>query len=188
MLSPQFVNAKDLRVQMGALNETGVLEEKLKTVGVKKEVMVDSFLKAVESIPEGSEEEAKLPDSVVEFYNSIVDGKDPSPEEIAAMEAKKKKGPKREGPSNEKLAYDMVKAGKSEDEIAKAFTDWSKLASLKMKSPKHSPIAITNVVRRMLISSKNALASIFVLLRNGSKKRLAGKAKLPLRRKRRNNP
>jgi hypothetical protein len=108
---------------MGALNETGVLEEKLKTVGVKKEVMVDSFLKAVESIPEGSEEEAKLPDSVVEFYNSIVDGKDPSPEEIAAMEAKKKKGPKREGPSNEKLAYDMVKAGKSEDEIAKAFTD-----------------------------------------------------------------
>jgi len=123
MLSPQFVNAKDLRVQMGVLNETGILEEKLKTVGVKKEVMVDTFLKAVESIPEGSPEEKKLPDSVVNFYNSIVEGKDPSPEEIAKMEASKKKGPKREGPSNEQLAYDMVKAGKSEDEIAKAFND-----------------------------------------------------------------
>jgi len=122
-LSPQFVNAKELREQIGALNATGVLEEKLKTVGIKKEVMVDSFLKAVDSIPEGSEEEKKLPDSVVEFYNSIVEGKDPSPEEIAAMEAAKKKGPKREGPSNEQLAYDMVKAGKSENEIAKAFTE-----------------------------------------------------------------
>ena len=123
MLSPQFVNAKDLRVQMGALNEAGVLEEKLKTVGVKKEVMVASFLKAVEGIPEGSDLEKKLPDSVVNFYNAIVEGKDPSPEEQAKIEAAKKKGPKREGPSNEQLAYDMVKAGKSEDEIAKAFSD-----------------------------------------------------------------
>jgi hypothetical protein len=122
-LSPQFVNAKELREQIGALNATGILEEKLKAVGVKKEVMVDSFLKAVDSIPEGSEEEKKLPDTVVEFYNSIVEGKDPTPEEIAAMEAKKRKGPKREGPSNEQLAYDMVKAGKSEDEIAKVFTE-----------------------------------------------------------------
>jgi hypothetical protein len=122
-LSPQFVNAKELREQMGALNATGILEEKLKTVGVKKEVMVDSFLKAVNGVPEGSEEEAKLPDSVVEFYNSIVEGEDPSAEEIAKMEAAKKKGPKREGPSNEQLAYDMVTAGKSEDEIAKVFTE-----------------------------------------------------------------
>jgi hypothetical protein len=120
-LSPQFVNAKELRVQMGALNGVGILEEKLKTVGVKKEAMVDSFLKAVEGIPEGSEDEKKLPDAVVQYYNSIVEGSDPSPEEIAKMEKGKRKGPKREGPSNEQLAYDMVTAGKSEDDIAKAF-------------------------------------------------------------------
>jgi len=123
MLSPQFVNANDLRTQMGALNKAGILKEKLKTVGVKKEVMVSSFLAAVESIPAESEEEKKLPDSVVEFYNGIVEGEDPSEEEQKKMEAAKKKGPKREGPSNEQLAYDMLGAGKSEDDIGKAFTE-----------------------------------------------------------------
>ena len=123
MLSPQFVNANDLRTQMGALNKAGILKDKLKTVGVKKDAMVASFLAAVEGIPEGSEEEKKLPDTVVEFYNGIVQGADPSKEEQEKLAASKKKGPKREGPSNEQLAYDMLKAGKSEDDIGKAFSE-----------------------------------------------------------------
>jgi len=123
MLSPQFVNANDLRKEIGILNSSGAIPVKLKTVGVKKEDLVESFLKAVESVAEGSEEEKKLPETVVVFYNGIVEGKDPSPEEIEKMEAKKKKKSTRpSGPSNEKLAYDMVLAGKSEDEIAAAFS------------------------------------------------------------------
>jgi hypothetical protein len=84
--------------------------------------MQEAFLAAVESIPADSEDAKKMPDSVVLFYNSIVEGEDPSPEEIAKLEEAKKKKARPSGPSNEQLAYDMLTAGKSEDEIGAAFT------------------------------------------------------------------
>jgi len=131
MLSPQFVNGKDLRVEIGNLNKTGLFPEKIKTVGVKKEALQEAFLKGVESVPQGkgegddyvaSEEEKKVPDSVFKFYNSIVQGTDPTPEEIAEMEKEKKTKTRPSGPSNEQMAYDMLKAGKSDDDFTKAFT------------------------------------------------------------------
>ena len=73
MLSPQFVNGNVLRKQIGGLNSSGAIPKKLKAVGIKKDELVKNFLAAVESIAEGSEEEKKLPDEVVTFYNSIVD-------------------------------------------------------------------------------------------------------------------
>lgn len=117
MLSAQFINGKDLRTEIGNLNKAGVAE-KLKMVGVKKEEMIKSFLAAVESVPEGSEEEKKIPESVTLMYNSILTGEDP-PE--GAQPVKKEK--KVRGPSNEQIAYDMVKAGKSDDELTTVFTE-----------------------------------------------------------------
>lgn len=121
MLSAEFVNGKDLRVQIGLLNKAEVLKEKLKTVGIKKGELVDNFLGAVESIPEDSPEAKKIPESVTVFYNGIVEGKDPTPEEQEAM--KKKKSTPR-GPSREQKMYDFVKAGASDEEILKDFTEF----------------------------------------------------------------
>ena len=119
MLSADFVNGTDLRKMCGALNKSGVLKEKIKAVGVKKGDLVKLFLDGVDSVPEGSEEEKKIPPEVLKFYNGIVDGQDPSPEEQeklkAAKQKKKEKGPRQ--PSNEQKAYDIVKQGGTDEEI-----------------------------------------------------------------------
>lgn len=122
MLSPEFVNAKELRQEIGKLNAAGILKDKLKTVGVKKPDLVSSFINAIDSIPEDSEEAKKIPDSVILFYNGIVEGEDPSPEEQEKM--KKKKAPKQRGPSREQVMTDLVAKGASDDEIKKEFTQY----------------------------------------------------------------
>lgn len=122
MLSPQFVNAKDLRVAIGEINSTGLLEEKIRTVGVKKEVLYDSFLKAVQSIPE--EEEGKIAEKTIVFFNSIVNGEDPSEEEQKAAAEKKAKKSAPKGPSNEQKGYDLMKAGASDEEWNKVYGEY----------------------------------------------------------------
>ena len=126
MLSADFVNGTDLRKMCGSLNKSGVLAEKIKAVGVKKGDLVKLFLDGVDSVPEGSEEEKKIPPDVLKFYNSIVDGQDPSPEEQAKLTAAKakKKAAKPRGPSNEQTAYDIVKAGGSDEAILKKMQDY----------------------------------------------------------------
>lgn len=124
MLSPEFVNAKELRQEIGKLNAAEVLPAKIKTVGVKKPDLVKSFLDGVDSVPEGSEEEKKLPESVVLFYNMIMEGEDPPPEEQQKAKAKKERKPK--GPSREQVMTDLLRKGASEDEIIKEFTDYYK--------------------------------------------------------------
>ena len=122
-LSAEFVDNKELRKQIGALNKTGILKEKIKSIGKSRAELYDIFLDAVAAIPEGSEDEKKLPDSVIGFYNSIVEGTDPTPEEQEAMKAAKvKKEPKPRGKNYEELGYDLVKsmAGKSIEEIEAA--------------------------------------------------------------------
>lgn len=118
MLSPEFVNGKELRTQIGALNGTGFMESKIKTVGVQKAVMVKSFIDGFSSIPE--EKDKEIPESVILFYNSIVEGQDPTAEE--QEKAKAKKAPKRVGPSREQRMYELVKAGTADDAIEKEFT------------------------------------------------------------------
>ena len=127
MLSPQFVDNKELRVQASALNKSGALaEDKIikKIIGKKRDELVKEFMEAVNSVPEGSEEEKKLPESVINFYNSIFDGQDPSEEKQKKIaDAKKAKAEKKpRGPSFEKKAYDLIKQmqgeGKTEKEIA----------------------------------------------------------------------
>lgn len=121
MLSPQFVNAKELRQEIGNLNKAGVLKEKIKAVGVKKEELVKSFLDAIDSIPEGSEEEKKIPESTIKFYNDIVQGEDPSEEEQAKMKEKKAKPKKEKVPSNHAIMNQMLKNGASDEEIEEVF-------------------------------------------------------------------
>jgi len=62
-----------LKAKIKELNDAGILENKVKTVAVSKPVMVDSFLKAIEAIPEGSAEEKAIPKDVTVLYNAYVD-------------------------------------------------------------------------------------------------------------------
>lgn len=125
MLSVQFVNAKDLRKAIGELNSTGLIDPKIRTVGVKKEVLYKSFLDGVQGVPET--EEAKLAESTIKFYNSIVQGEDPSEEELKKQEKETKaKKSKPKGPSNEQKGYDLMKAGAPEAEWQKVFGEYYK--------------------------------------------------------------
>ncbi len=95
-----------------------------------EEVVVDKKSKAntlgnllipiVAAIEAGDAE--KLPDDVIAFYNDhlVVEEEEAKPAKAKAK-AKAKKEPKPKKPSNEQNAYDMVKAGKSDAEIAKHF-------------------------------------------------------------------
>ena len=62
-----------LKEKIKELNDAGILENKVKVVAVSKPVMVDSFLKAIEAIPEGSAEEKAIPKDVTILYNAYVD-------------------------------------------------------------------------------------------------------------------
>ncbi|KKM77713.1 hypothetical protein LCGC14_1367310, partial [marine sediment metagenome] len=59
---------------MQALNEMDHIEENIRYVGVKKDVLVDLFLKGVEDCPE--EDEGNLPKVVVEMNNLLIDDED----------------------------------------------------------------------------------------------------------------
>jgi len=132
MLSPEFCNATSVRKEIGALNKCGVLAEKVKAVGVAKKELVESFLKAVESVPEGTEEAKKIPASVIKLYNEIVEGVDPSPEEQEKLKAAKtkKKDAKPRGPSNEAKALEIFtesfKAGLDDAAIKAKMTEYFK--------------------------------------------------------------
>lgn len=62
-----------LREAIKKVNESGILESPLKFVGKTKEVMIDSFFKAIESVPEGSDLEKKIPPEAVKLYNEYVE-------------------------------------------------------------------------------------------------------------------
>ena len=57
----------ELKAAVVALNDTDLLEEKIKYVGVKADVLTEAFLEAVENIPE--EDEDELPKAVIDAYN-----------------------------------------------------------------------------------------------------------------------
>ena len=96
MLSPEFCNATEVRKEIGAMNKSGLLKEKIKAVGVNKKDLVESFLAAIESIPEDSDDAKKIPPTCIKLYNEIVEGTDPSPEEQEKLKAAKAKKEKKE--------------------------------------------------------------------------------------------
>jgi len=66
-------NFNVLKEVVKKLNAAEVLDKPIATVGIKKEVLVNAFLKGIESIPEGSELEKKIPEEAAKLYNDYVD-------------------------------------------------------------------------------------------------------------------
>ena len=95
MLSATYVNGTELKIIIGMFNDLQISDEVIRCVGTKKEVHYQQFMDAVSAIPEGSEEEARLTDSIIEFYNRCVDGDDEA--EAARREKERKTRKPKEG-------------------------------------------------------------------------------------------
>lgn len=154
MLSPQFVNAKELRVAIGELNSTGLMDPKIRTVGVKKEALLEVFINGVKSVPEA--EEGKLAESTILFFNSIVEGKDPSPEEIEAKKTKEKKPKVASGPSNEQKGLELTRRGASDEEWNKVFGEFYALKGVTDEKFIASRIAIYKNIGKKLLAKEGA--------------------------------
>lgn len=97
------MTTQNLKEAVKALNESGLIEKKIKLVAVKMADVEKNFLEAVNSIPE--ESEAEIPDMVVEVFNTLVKEKDlPIEEPVPVKSAKKEKvsKPKADKPKKEK--------------------------------------------------------------------------------------
>lgn len=66
------IKFKELSAAVKALNESGCLEEKILTVGVSKEALVEKFLAAIEGIPDNDKGEWTGPEVAGNYYNKIV--------------------------------------------------------------------------------------------------------------------
>ncbi len=86
------MTTQELKDAVKALNDSGLVEKKIKVVAVKAIDLEKAFLGAVLGIPE--EEEDKIPDMVVDIYNKIVKEKKVStpdpPKDVPAKKAVKK--------------------------------------------------------------------------------------------------
>jgi hypothetical protein len=103
MLAIEEINFNDMKTAVRALNESNLLEVKIKTVGIKKEVMLNEFTMAVEDINDQGKTD-KLPTAAIAFYNSVfADEVDPDETEVEEkVEAEVQPEPKEEEPKKKK--------------------------------------------------------------------------------------
>lgn len=67
------VKFKDLRVAVVALNDSKLLKEKIKIVGVSQAQILKDFRAAIDSIPDGPDGKFPGPKASIDFYNKILD-------------------------------------------------------------------------------------------------------------------
>ena len=105
------VNFNELREAIEALNDSDLLEKKIKIVGVKKKDLIEDFLEAAESIEDDEEGNFAGPEVVAALYNKLVE-----PEEDA-------EGPKATGTMLPDEETEAVKGseGKEEEVPTKGF-------------------------------------------------------------------
>jgi len=88
----EAVSMGDLRKQIKALNDSGLMDPKLKVAKCSKKELIQNFSKAIEDIAgtEDAEKIGKIPESVTLFYNETWEGQEAPPEKKKKAAAKKK--------------------------------------------------------------------------------------------------
>lgn len=79
MKNLEKINMGELRGAVKALNDSKVIEEKLKVAKIKKEDIVKNFTTAIESLDEEGQE--NLPKKVIVFYNDLYEDESEESEE-----------------------------------------------------------------------------------------------------------
>jgi len=97
------IDLKLLKEEIKILNEGGDLESKFKVVGTSKEKLVDAFGKAIDYL---DDKEKNIPDTCINFYNSIFSEPEKTdPPADPPAEKDKKDKPKRKPPvASKKIA------------------------------------------------------------------------------------
>jgi hypothetical protein len=101
MLEEKLIDISELRGACKLLNETGLLETKLKVVGTKKIDLATLFGASIEKMAENEQEE-EIPTEAKDFYNKLFAdefvgaGADPDPDPTEKKEVKEKEKPKKE--------------------------------------------------------------------------------------------
>ena len=67
------VKFADLKKAVTALNESKLLKENIKVVGIDKTTVLKSFMDAVAGIPDNAEGKFPGPPDVLNFYNAVCD-------------------------------------------------------------------------------------------------------------------
>ena len=152
-----MVNVKfgDLKKAIQALNEMDHIEENIRYVGVKKDVLVDLFLKGVEDCPE--EDGGNLPEVVVEMNNLLIDDEDPQ-----EKEEKDKKEEEKECPDFGKgHGKNKDKCGECKEEYPEDYDECKKL------SPKKDKKKGEGIVKA---SGPGVIGSILEFIKSANKK------------------
>lgn len=97
----ETIDAEKVKEAAKVLNASGLLEKKIKVVGVSKPNLVQAFIDATKGLSAGGKED-KIPDSVVEAYNYLFtppkEGEAPAkPADKPPKEKKERKPPVRQG-------------------------------------------------------------------------------------------
>ncbi len=165
--SKKMVNVKfgDLKKAIQALNEMDHIEENIRYVGVKKDVLVDLFLKGVEDCPE--EDEENLPKVVVEMNNLLIDDENgeekKGSEEVEETETEKKD--EKECPDFGKgHGKDKDKCGECKEEYPEDYDECKKLSPKKGSVKKKTGKAIVKA------SGPGVIGSILEFIKASNKK------------------
>lgn len=98
LVSMELIKFKELAAAVKTLNDSGLVEKQIMTVGQTKESIVKSFVSAVQAIPDDAEGNWTGPVEVAEYYEKIVvkepqstDKKDKTTKEKKEKPTKEKK-------------------------------------------------------------------------------------------------
>jgi len=145
------VKFKELAAAVKLLNDSGLLEKPILTVGVSKEVIINEFLKGVLAVPDDKEGNWTGPKEVAEYYEKIVlpdpkvveeekkmadkkEKKEKAPKVPKEKKEKKEKAPKEKVKSSVEVMKDLLNEKATDAAILKVFTE-----KLTKKDPKATP-------------------------------------------------
>ena len=132
LVDVKTIKFKELSAAVKMLNDSGLLKDPIKTVGVTKETIIKEFVAGVQSVPDDKEGNWTGPVEVANYYGSIVvpdpkvveaEKKEKAPKEKKEKVAKEKKAPGEKSKSSLEIMKELLAKKASEDEITKVFTE-----------------------------------------------------------------
>ena len=105
----ESIKFKELAAAVKLLNDSGLVEKPILTIGQTKEMIVKTFVAAVQAIPDDENGDWTGPAEVAEYYEKIV-AKEPDPKKKGGDKMTKEKAPKEK---KEKVKKEKVEGQES---------------------------------------------------------------------------
>ena len=115
MLDEKQIDIVELRGACKALNDTGLLLDKLRVVGTQKMTLAEQFGTAIEKLAEGGKEE-EVPKECKDFYNVLYADEFVDPDGTPGEDKTEPDPPKKDKPKKDKPKKDKPKKDKPKKE------------------------------------------------------------------------